>query len=79
MMSADIALTMPGGVTVIVPDDLNVATAYILQEQGDSFEAEIRSARTLMRPFPNASHATPARGAKFHHFVVKPELPDGKP
>src|SRR5438093_13304027 len=32
-----------------------------------------------MRPFPDTSQATHARGAKFHHFVAKPEFPDGKP
>src|SRR4030095_91105 len=35
--------------------------------------------RTAVRPLPLTSHAMPTRGEKFHHFLVKPDVPGGKP
>src|SRR5436189_568022 len=35
--------------------------------------------RTAIRPVPLTSHAIPSRGETFHHFLVKPDVPDGKP
>lgn len=49
-MVEDLTLAMTDGVKVIVPNDLNVLTAYVLLEQQDWFEAEIRFVRSLSRP-----------------------------
>ena len=35
--------------------------------------------RTARRPSPWTSHATPARGARFHHWMFNPVFPSGKP
>src|SRR5262245_28529777 len=34
---------------------------------------------TAMRPSPCTSHATPMRGEKFHHFLFRPDVPEGNP
>src|SRR5678815_110693 len=34
---------------------------------------------TAVRPLPVTSHATPARGDRFHHCVFMPDLPGGNP
>jgi len=49
-VNAELNLVMPGDVKIIVPDDLHVTTAYVLQEQGDWFEDEIRFVRAFIRP-----------------------------
>jgi FkbM family methyltransferase len=49
-MVEDLTLAMTDGVKIIVPNDLNVLTSYILLEQQDWFEAEIRFVRALARP-----------------------------
>lgn len=49
-MSRDLTLTIVDGVKVVVPDRLDHATPYILQEQGDWFEDEIRFLRKAMQP-----------------------------
>lgn len=49
-MSATTTCTMAGGVQVIVPDSLEQITTYVLQEQQDWFEDEIKAVRTLLQP-----------------------------
>ena len=49
-MSRELTLTIVDGVRVVVPDNLNHATPFVLQEQGDWFEDEIRFLRRAMRP-----------------------------
>lgn len=43
-------LELVDGVKVVVPDSLEVITTYVLQEQGDWFEDEIRFLRHLVQP-----------------------------
>lgn len=43
-------LTLVDGVRIVVPDSLDLATPYVLREQGDWFEDEIRFLRRLLRP-----------------------------
>ena len=50
MSARDITLELPGGVHIVVPDDLDVTTTYVLQEQGDWFEDEMRFVRAFARP-----------------------------
>lgn len=45
-----LALTIPGGVTVMAPNDLSLMTPYILMEQEDWFEDEIHFVRRLAEP-----------------------------
>lgn len=46
-------LTMVDGVRVVVPDSLNLITPYVLQEQQDWFEDEIKFLRRLLKPGQN--------------------------
>ena len=50
MSMGDVTLELPGQVRIVVPDDLDVTTTYVLQEQGDWFEDEMRFVRALARP-----------------------------
>jgi FkbM family methyltransferase len=43
-----IVLSLPGGVKVAVPDSLDLITPYVLREQGDWFEDELRFVRKLI-------------------------------
>ncbi|MBI5658651.1 MAG: FkbM family methyltransferase [Nitrosomonadales bacterium] len=43
-------LTLVDGVRVVVPDSLNLITPYVLREQEDWFEDEIKFLRHLLRP-----------------------------
>ena len=45
-----ITLSLPGGVQIVVPDDLTLMTPFVLREQGDWFEDEIRFVRIFLRP-----------------------------
>jgi hypothetical protein len=45
-----ISLSLVDGTTIVVPDSLNLLTTYILQEQGDWFEDEIKFLRKLVQP-----------------------------
>lgn len=45
-----VSLRLVDGVQVVVPDSLNLITPYVLREQQDWFEDEIRFLRTLLRP-----------------------------
>lgn len=49
-MPSYITLELVDGVRVVVPDSLEQITAYILQEQRDWFEDELRFLRRLIRP-----------------------------
>lgn len=49
-MAADLTLKMPDGATIVVPDDLLVNSSYVLQEQLDWFEDEIRFLRVALQP-----------------------------
>lgn len=49
-MSGDLTLTIVDGVRVVVPDRLDHATPYVLREQGDWFEHEIRFLRRALQP-----------------------------
>lgn len=45
-----LTLTLVDGTRVVVPDSLNLITPYVLQEQQDWFEDEIKFLRHLLRP-----------------------------
>jgi FkbM family methyltransferase len=45
-----LTLKLPGDVSIIVPDSLEMITPYILMEQLDWFEDEIKFVRDLLRP-----------------------------
>jgi FkbM family methyltransferase len=51
-MSADstISVTIPGGSKICVPDSTALITPYVLLEQEDWFEDEVRFVRRLLRP-----------------------------
>jgi FkbM family methyltransferase len=49
-MTASTALMMANGVRVVVPDVLSCITTYVLCEQGDWFEDEIKFLRRLLQP-----------------------------
>jgi len=49
-MSKEITLSMVDGVRVVVPDSLELITPYVLQEQLDWFEPEIKFLRRALKP-----------------------------
>ena len=49
-MSKEITLSMMDGVRVVVPDSLELITPYVLQEQLDWFEPEIKFLRRALKP-----------------------------
>lgn len=49
-MPQSIQLTIVDGVRIVVPDSLNLITPYVLREQNDWFEDEIKFLRRLLRP-----------------------------
>src|SRR5688572_16776633 len=49
-MTATATLTMVDGVSVVAPDSLDLMTCYVLREQQDWFEDEIKFLRRLMQP-----------------------------
>ena len=49
-MAATTTLTMVDGVRVVVPDLLDLITPYVLREQEDWFEDELRFLRRLLQP-----------------------------
>ena len=49
-MLSNITLELVDGVRVVVPDSLNLITTYVLSEQKDWFEDEIKFLRRLIRP-----------------------------
>jgi FkbM family methyltransferase len=55
-MSADlaIALSLVDGVRIVVPDSLDRITPYVLREQLDFFEDELKFVRKLLQPGQNA-------------------------
>jgi len=49
-MTLTAQLKMVDGVQIVVPDSLNLITCYVLKEQQDWFEDEIKFLRRLLRP-----------------------------
>jgi len=49
-MTSSTTLTMVDGVRIVVPDSLNLITPYVLLEQQDWFEDEIKFLRRLLKP-----------------------------
>lgn len=49
-MTATTAITLVDGVRIVVPDSLHLITPYVLMEQQDWFEDEIRFLRRLLQP-----------------------------
>jgi FkbM family methyltransferase len=49
-MTSTITLTLVDGVQIVVPDSLNIITPYVLLEQKDWFEDEIKFLRHLLQP-----------------------------
>ena len=49
-MTSTTTLTLVDGVRIIVPDSLNLITTYVLREQEDWFEDEIKFLRQLLQP-----------------------------
>ena len=49
-MPSNLTVTLVDGVRVVVPDTLDRITPYVLQEQQDWFEDEIKFLRRLLRP-----------------------------
>src|SRR5688572_23160072 len=50
LMHPTITVTLVDGARVVVPDTLDLITPYVLQEQLDWFEDEIKFLRRLLRP-----------------------------
>jgi len=48
--NSSLTLKLPGDVSIIVPDSLEMITPYVLQEQLDWFEDEIKFVRDLLKP-----------------------------
>src|SRR3954471_22621828 len=66
LMPADLTLAMPDGAAIIVPDDLAINTTYVLLEQQDWFEDEIRFLREAIQPGMRAIDA----GANFGVYTL---------
>jgi FkbM family methyltransferase len=49
-MPSSTTLTLVDDVRIVVPDSLNLITCYVVQEQQDWFEDEIKFVRRLLRP-----------------------------
>lgn len=49
-MNSSVTLTIGDDVQIVVPDSLNLITPYVILEQGDWFEDEIRFVRKLLQP-----------------------------
>ncbi len=49
-MYPNVTLTLVDGVRIVVPDSLDVVTTYVVREQGDWFEDEIKFLRRLLQP-----------------------------
>lgn len=65
-MPDDLTLAMPDGVRIVVPDDLRITSTYVLLEQQDWFEDEIRFLRAAMQPGMRAIDA----GANFGVYTL---------
>jgi FkbM family methyltransferase len=53
-MHSTVTLTMVDGVKAVVPDSLDLMTPYVLREQQDWFEDEIKFLRRLLQPGQSA-------------------------
>ena len=49
-MTSTVQLEIIHGVRIVVPDSLDLITCYVLREQQDWFEDEIKFLRRLLRP-----------------------------
>ena len=49
-MLPNVTLKLVDGVRIVVPDSLNLITTYVLREQEDWFEDEIKFLRHLIKP-----------------------------
>ena len=49
-MHPNTTLKFADGISVVVPDSLNLITPYVIREQGDWFEDEIKFVRLLLKP-----------------------------
>lgn len=49
-MTPETTLQFADDISIVVPDDLNLITTYVLQEQGDWFEDEIKFVRKVVGP-----------------------------
>lgn len=49
-MTSSTTLTLVDGVRIVVPDSLNLITPYVLLEQQDWFEDEIKFLRGMLKP-----------------------------
>ncbi len=49
-MTDTTTLTITNGIKVVTPDSLDLITPYVLQEQQDWFEDEIKFVRKLLKP-----------------------------
>ena len=65
-MPEDLTLEMPDGAKIVVPDDLRITTTYVLLEQQDWFEDEIRFLRAAVEPGMRALDA----GANFGVYTL---------
>lgn len=65
-MPDDLTLAMPDGARIVVPDDLTISTTYVLLEQQDWFEDEIRFLRAALQPGMRAIDA----GANFGVYTL---------
>ncbi len=59
---ATLTVTLVDGTQVVVPDSLEQITPYVLQEQGDWFEDEIKFLRRLVQPGPDGAGHRRQRG-----------------
>ena len=55
-------LTLPDGSKILIPDSLSLITPYVLKEQNDWFEDEIRFVRRLLQPRRHGLVRRPAVG-----------------
>lgn len=49
-MNSTTTISIVDGIKIVVPDSLNLITTYVLREQGDWFEDEIKFIRKLIEP-----------------------------
>lgn len=72
-----VTLTLVDGVKVVVPDSLDLITPYVLREQGDWFEDEIKFIRHAIRPGQQAIDIGANHGL-YALTLAKAVGPDGR-
>ena len=78
-MSEGTPLVLPivDGLKVVVPDSMDLITPYVLREQGDWFEEEIRFVRRVLEPAQRgAGGDTGQHALERPAFRAPPLLPD---